>query len=85
MEWKDTTSYSRGDTERKPTTFSAQCGPIRLVVTNGHIYSPGVWISHAYPLFESRELTATTREEAQEEAIGMARAWLAAAEAGLSA
>ena len=85
MEWKDVSSYSRGDTSRKPNTFSAQCGPMRLVVLTGYIHHPGKWVTHAFPLFESRVLKATTREEAQAEAVQMAHDWLSAAVAGLVA
>jgi hypothetical protein len=38
---------------------------------------------HVFPLFESKVLKATTREEAQAEAVEMAHAWLSAASAGL--
>lgn len=85
MEWKDTTSYSRSDVERKPTTFSAQCGPMRLVVTSGHIRYPGRWVAHGFPLFENKELKATTREEAQAETARLAWDWLTAATAGIVA
>lgn len=85
MEWKDATSYIRGQVDRTPDTFSAQCGPMRLVVTSGHIYYPGKWVAHAFPLFENKTLTATTREEAQDEVVQMVRDWLSAAAAGLAA
>lgn len=85
MKWKDETTYRSNDKERKPTTFSAQCGQIRLEVTSGHIHHPGKWVAHAYPLFECKVLKANTRDEAQAEAVHVAREWLAAAEAGLAA
>lgn len=85
MEWKDTTSYSRDDKDRKPTTFSKQCGPMRLVVTSGHIHYPGKWVAHAFPLFENKALKATTRDEAQAEVVQMAHDWLSAAVYGLVA
>lgn len=85
MEWKDTTSYSRGQVDRTPTTFAAQCGPMRLVVTSGHIHYPGKWVAHGFPLFENKALAAKTREEAQAEAVQMAHDWLSAAAAGLVA
>jgi hypothetical protein len=85
MEWKDTTSYSYGKVDRTPTTFSAQCGPMRLVVTSGHIHCPGKWVAHAFPLFENKALEAATREEAQAETVQMVRNWLSAATAGLLA
>jgi len=85
MEWKDTTRYSRGQVDRTPNMFSAQCGPMRLVVTTGHVHYPGKWIAHVFPLFENKVLKATTREEAQTEAVQIARDWLSAATAGLAA
>lgn len=44
--WKDITSYSRDDKERKPTTFEAKSGKLRIVVTCGHIHYRGEWIMH---------------------------------------
>lgn len=42
--WKDITSYQQSDTERKPTTFEAKAGSLRIVIVHGHIYYPGQWI-----------------------------------------
>lgn len=85
MEWKDTTSYSRGDKEREPKTFSATCGPLKLTVTKGHIYYPGKWVAHAYPLFDTHPLDVETLGQAQDAVVQMARKWLEAASAALSA
>lgn len=85
MDWKDITTFSRGQADRTPTTFEKRCGPVRLVVTSGHIHYPGKWVAHGFPLFESKPLKAATREEAQAEATQMARDWLSAAAAGLVA
>ncbi len=85
MEWKDITSHSRSVTYRTPTTFEKRCGPMRLVVTSGHIHYPGKWVAHGFPLFENKALAATTRDEAQAEATQMAHDWLSAAAAGLVA
>jgi hypothetical protein len=49
MDWKDTTSYSRNETERVPTTWSAECGRFRLVITRSHIHYKGRWIFHLHP------------------------------------
>jgi hypothetical protein len=72
MEWKDITSHSRSATDRTPTTFEKRCGPMRLVVTSGHIHYPGRWVAHGFPLFENKALAAKTRDEAQTEAVQMA-------------
>jgi hypothetical protein len=83
IEWKDTTTYSQSQLNRIPTMFSARCGPVHLVVTSGHMNYPGKWVAHGFPLFERKVLKASTREEAQAEAVQMARDWLNAAQAGL--
>lgn len=83
MQWKDETSYSRGDKERVPTTFTATCGPLMLAVTSGHVYYPGRWVGHCRPLFDTKPLKATSREEAQAEVVQLAREWMNAAAAGL--
>jgi hypothetical protein len=47
-EWKDETSYSRGDTKREPRTWTIKHGegsvtPLRVTVTR-HINYPGEWL-----------------------------------------
>lgn len=49
MTWKDTTSFSQGDKLRTPTTWSAEAGVFRVIVTRGHINYRGKWIMHIYP------------------------------------
>lgn len=44
--WKDTTSYSQGDKERKQTTYTTESGRIRITITCAHIYYPGQWVMH---------------------------------------
>lgn len=84
IEWKDETGYSRGDRTREPTTFAARCGPLKLVVTSGHIHYPGRWVGHCHPLFDTRPIEATSPEEAQAEVIRLAREWVSAAAAALN-
>jgi|GEM_PF-5786958 len=84
MKWKDCTSYSRGDEKRTPNTFEAKVGPLLIVVTNGHIYYPGKWITHCLPIYEMKPLKAVTCEDAQKEAEAMARDWIANAGAAFS-
>lgn len=83
-EWKDCTSYSRGDTKRIPTTFEAKAGPVRLCVTSGHIYYRGQWVGHAFPLFQDRLLKASTRDEAQAELVGLVKGWIDSASAAIA-
>jgi hypothetical protein len=70
-EWKDATSYQRGDRERKPTTFEICDGPLRLVVLSGHIHYPGKWVFHCFDLgFDTHLLAeAKTVDEAKRLAI----------------
>ena len=35
--WRDATTYSRGDEERKPTLWEATPRGVRITITNGHI------------------------------------------------
>lgn len=45
--WKDSTSYSQSDRERKePTAWSVNAGGVRLTVTKAHIRAPGEWVMH---------------------------------------
>jgi hypothetical protein len=68
--WKDITSYRYGDKEKTPTTYALKTTDVRVVVTCGHINCPGSWVMSAYPLgIDTRELEATTLEDAKAEAI----------------
>lgn len=69
--WKDVTSYSRDDKERKPTTFEARAGALRIVVTCGHVRYRPKWVMHCfalaidtYPLDKSE-----TQEQAEADAM----------------
>ncbi len=45
MDWKNTTSYSRGDKERKPTTWTLHGNTgKRITITCNHIHYPGEWV-----------------------------------------
>jgi hypothetical protein len=44
MEWKDITSYSRNDEERRPTTWELKQGRLRIVVTCSHVEYRGKWV-----------------------------------------
>lgn len=70
--WKDTTSYSR-DKDRVPTCWTADVGSLRLTVACGHIYYPGQWVMHFRPWFDTKPLKATSRDDAQAEALSLAR------------
>ncbi|WHZ35773.1 hypothetical protein [Sagittula sp. MA-2] len=48
-EWKDATSYRRGE-ERNPRTWAVKSGVVRLVVMKDNVNNPGFWTMHAYGL-----------------------------------
>ena len=48
-EWKDTTSYSRGQ-DRVPTAWTIKRGDISVTVTSSHIHNPGRWTMHCHAL-----------------------------------
>ena len=73
MIWKDTTSYSRNDKTRQPTTYAARAGDLHITVTCGHIYYRGVWIMHCEPFYREHILGVDTLEQAQAKAIELIR------------
>ncbi len=80
-QWKDTTGYSRGDTERVPTTWSLDARDIMITVTCGHIYCKGSWVMHCRPWFDTYPLKiadTATAEEAQREALSLVKRRIAA-------
>ena len=83
MNWKDCTTYSRNDKERKPTTFEISHGGLRICVTNGHIHYRGQWVMHCYALgIDTLPIpTGLTKEQAQNEALCIVGKKLAALEA----
>lgn len=75
MEWKDTTSYSRGDLERVPRTWELRTQRIVVVVTR-HIDYPGKWLLRSHPINLERTLNADEVEQAKLEALGYVRGYL---------
>lgn len=69
--WKDVTSYGRDDKERKPTTFEAKAGALRIVVTCGHVMYRPKWVMHCYSLaIDTHPLDKSeTQEQAEAEAM----------------
>lgn len=77
-EWTDATSYSRDDTDRKPTCHRITVGDLRISVTCGHIYHSPNWVMHCGALaIDTKRLQAKTLEEAQAEAIAVVKTTLA--------
>lgn len=48
--WEDCTSYSRGDKERVPTTFSTTIGGLKIVITCAHIDLKDKWLAKCHYL-----------------------------------
>ena len=79
IEWTDTTSYSQGQRGKKtPTCWSWQSERLRITVTCGHIYVPGQWVMHCYPLgIDTLKLIdVVTKEHAQQKAIHIVKGHL---------
>jgi len=69
--WKDITSYSQGDKERKPTSFEAVSGDLRIVITSSHISYKGDWVMHcrALGIDTLHMITCKTQDDAEKRAI----------------
>ena len=65
--WKNTTSYSRGDKERVPRSWSVELGRFRLSVHRYH--GCDGWFASCEPLFRNRELSAGSDDKRKIEAI----------------
>lgn len=87
MNWKDTTSYSRTDKERKATTWETDIGTLKICVTKGHIYYPNLWVMHCHDVrIDTMPLQkANSETEAQEMAIQIVRARVAKWQSALNA
>jgi len=77
-EWKDQTSYSRGEKERVPSVWVMQLTrEVRISVVRSHIYNPENWVMHCAPWFDTHSLnlpsTVENRDEAMSRAIALVR------------
>jgi hypothetical protein len=69
MEWKDSTSYSKGDKERKQTAWTYQNDLLRITVTNNHRDYPGKWIMHCFAIgINTKPVSLVTDEATPEQA-----------------
>ena len=71
--WKDVSSYSRYDKEKKPNVWETKCASVSVVVIWNHVYYPGKWTCHISPWYDTHLLKAKTKEVAQTEALGLLR------------
>ena len=73
--WKDSTSYSQGQKERIPTSWTAKTESLSITITKGHIYHKGEWVMHCFDVCMDTvpmKIPADTHPEmAQVEAIKM--------------
>jgi hypothetical protein len=73
--WKDITSFSRSDKERKSTTWEMCLSDgLRLVIASNHIDCPGQWIMSCEPWYCEHILRdVKDLEDAQTTALMMVR------------
>lgn len=69
--WKDVTTYSRSDKERKPSAWALKIGKLRITVVRNHIYFRGQWVMHCSPFYNTHPLNVETKEQAQEKAMSL--------------
>lgn len=70
-EWKDITSYSKGDTEHVPRTVELRNPPLCLIVTR-RIHLEG-WYIHCEPFYYYNQLDASELDAAKLEALDKVR------------
>ena len=77
-EWKDVTSYSRDDKERKPTSWRIDYGDgLSVSITCGHIYHRGQWVMHCHALgIDTKLMPSKSADEAKVDAYGYVRSTL---------
>lgn len=74
MKWKDSTSYSRDDKVRKPTSWTTEIGGLLITVSSGHIYYPGKWVMHCFEAgMDTVPVNAVSAETAQRMAVELVR------------
>jgi hypothetical protein len=77
IEWKDVSSYSRGESGKKePNAWACMVGGLKIVVVSAHIYNPDRWSLKCNPWFDLKDLDLPSfvkAEEAQKEALRLVR------------
>lgn len=74
--WKNVTSYSQGDKERKPRTWEARFGALRIVVTRHMDYEKDQWVLRCHDLHLERLLASKDVTEAACQAKAVVQAHL---------
>jgi hypothetical protein len=72
-EWKDTSSYSRSDTDRTPRTWRMTLKRLSFVVTRHRDYAPDEWVFRCHELGLEAKLKSKGQEEAKQEALRIMR------------
>jgi hypothetical protein len=82
-EWKDISSYSRGEKDRTPNCFELNVGGYRLVIMTNHLCNKGAWTLCFIPFTNTNTsalqgISINDVEAAKEHAIRFARAMVSA-------
>jgi hypothetical protein len=80
IEWKDATTYSQSDKERKPTAWEVDHDGLRIHITCDHARYPKIWIMSCYRAgFKEYELKeCATAHQAKGQALARIKSRLAA-------
>ena len=71
MEWKDSSSYSKGDKERIPSVWNYRVGDIRIVVHRYIHYPKDQWLLSCSPFYDKYELPQIDINKAKEAALNL--------------
>ena len=69
MNWRDSTSYSRGDKERAPNSWEFVAAGIRVCVHKHIHYPKDQWLLSCEPFFNKREMPHKDIEECKKTAL----------------
>ncbi len=76
-QWKDTSSYSRGEKDRTPNSWSLKVGIFDLIVHHHIYYEPSQWLASCSPyVFDNRELKSKDIKKAKAEALKLLKGLL---------
>lgn len=72
IEWKDSTSWRRGEERGEPRSWAIESGPIRITVISEHRDHPGRWVMHCHKLgINTHPLDSKSADDAKAEAIAL--------------
>lgn len=78
MESIDSTTYSRDQKERIPTSWRLKTSALTITIVSGHRFYPGEWVMHCHDVgIDTHPLKMNsalfTALQAQEEALGIVK------------